>query len=249
MFPSSQYKTETCRTFLQSGACPYGTRCRFIHYRVPHLNKGNGTLTAHAHDVILEDLGGGMGPGSTRSPQRRTASLPSARPGPDGNERGAVSALEAAGHGVGGRHPQNAHAASFSPGGGGEQQNEFRPRRETRSEETPQRSRLPVFREMESRPAAREVSPQTVLSARKARVQHENKHEYVVESEYRDTGEDKSSLEKVARHVALSALSAMDVADDGVARANAKFAINRAASAAATAQAVRGGHKELACGL
>ncbi len=35
---------------------------------------------------------------------------------------------------------------------------------------------------MESRPAAREVSPQTVLSARKARVQHENKHEYVVES-------------------------------------------------------------------
>ena len=102
---------------------------------------------------------------------------------------------------------------------------------------------------MESRPAAREVSPQTVLSARKARVQHENKHEYVVESEYRDTGEDKSSLEKVAMHVALSALSAMDVADDGVARANAKFAINRAASAAATAQAVRGGHKELACGL
>jgi len=28
-----RYKTEHCRTFATSGTCPYGTRCRFIHYR------------------------------------------------------------------------------------------------------------------------------------------------------------------------------------------------------------------------
>ncbi|KAI3426495.1 hypothetical protein D9Q98_008861 [Chlorella vulgaris] len=30
-----KYKTEVCRTFAQSGTCPYGTRCRFIHTTTP----------------------------------------------------------------------------------------------------------------------------------------------------------------------------------------------------------------------
>jgi hypothetical protein len=28
-----KYKTEVCRTFAAQGNCPYGSRCRFIHYR------------------------------------------------------------------------------------------------------------------------------------------------------------------------------------------------------------------------
>ncbi len=33
MLRHPKYKTEVCRTFAQQGACPYGSRCRFIHYR------------------------------------------------------------------------------------------------------------------------------------------------------------------------------------------------------------------------
>ena len=33
MLRHPRYKTELCRTFTSSGSCPYGTRCRFIHYR------------------------------------------------------------------------------------------------------------------------------------------------------------------------------------------------------------------------
>jgi hypothetical protein len=49
-----KYKTEVCRTFSTSGSCPYGTRCRFIHYRVP-TRSVCGTLIAQAHNVIPTD--------------------------------------------------------------------------------------------------------------------------------------------------------------------------------------------------
>ena len=60
-----KYKTEICRTFAQNGTCPYGTRCRFIHYisskDIPkgkqggrRLGGGNGIQTNVCPKVVVE---------------------------------------------------------------------------------------------------------------------------------------------------------------------------------------------------
>ena len=71
-----KYKTEVCRTFAQSGTCPYGSRCRFIHYRVPKKSV-LGVLVAGAHNVIPADWcpdgsgeSGSRGSGSPGSTKR-----------------------------------------------------------------------------------------------------------------------------------------------------------------------------------
>jgi Zinc finger C-x8-C-x5-C-x3-H type (and similar) len=33
VFRHPRFKTQNCRTFTSTGTCPYGSRCRFIHYR------------------------------------------------------------------------------------------------------------------------------------------------------------------------------------------------------------------------
>ncbi|KAL4853054.1 Ankyrin repeat domain-containing protein 13C [Chlorella vulgaris] len=43
-----KYKTEVCRTFAQSGTCPYGTRCRFIHTTTPITPAPSACIVADA---------------------------------------------------------------------------------------------------------------------------------------------------------------------------------------------------------
>ena len=72
-----KYKTEVCRTFAQNGTCPYGTRCRFIHYRVPQKSI-LGTLIAGAHSVIPADW----------SPEGKPSDRPTPSAGVNGGSHG-----------------------------------------------------------------------------------------------------------------------------------------------------------------
>lgn len=33
MLRHPKYKTEVCRNYEETGTCPYGSRCRFVHYQ------------------------------------------------------------------------------------------------------------------------------------------------------------------------------------------------------------------------
>ena len=126
MLRHPKYKTEVCRTFAHGGECPYGTRCRFIHVRVPHESV-LGVLEAGAHNVIPADWAPEQGGSAEREGALAGRAEAAARRG--GCGAAGVSAF--------------AGNANGSNGSSGANANNNAPPREVR-----RARRLPVFREI-----------------------------------------------------------------------------------------------------